>query len=290
VFAVVALLVYLAAPDYRPVKVRGDAASDAPIPPPPAIAPPPKPASVRVEPDNLNDPLGRARDFKAVYLRYRDSQDPIERALAGRAHRACFPAFLPPKGQPPSPAYAINALPKAQHDARKAAIEDLFARCRSFLVQPLDAADIVATSERVTNGDLASAGMAARWAMIRGDRTKAESTVDQALRSREPYAIQSLSGLSVMMMSNATGGSPPEVTDAALALLACDLGASCGPDSLLSLQLCAAEARCSGSARERMLERIGPVDMEAVERERKRIRALIDRGNANITTVWRSPR
>ena len=186
--------------------------------------------------------------------------------------------------------YAINALSSHQHDARKAALQELYARCKSFLVQPLDAADIVATSERVTNGNLASAGSAARWAMIRGDRATADATVEQALRSREPYAIQSLSGLSVLMMNASAKGAQPEVTDAALALLSCDLGASCGPNSLLSLQLCAAEGRCQGSARDRMLERIGPVDMEAVERERKRLRALIDTGNANITTVWRYPR
>ena len=92
------------------------------------------------------------------------------------------------------------------------------------------------------------------------------------------------------MMNASAKGAQPEITDAALALLSCDLGASCGPNSLLSLQLCAAEGRCEGSARERMLERIGPVDMEAVEGERKRLRALFDTGNANITTVWRQPR
>lgn len=287
-FAGVALLVYLLAPDHRPVKVRDAPVSDASIPPPPA--PPPPKVVAKAEPDNPADVLGSARDFKAVYDRYRESTNPVERALAGRAHRACFPTFLPPQGKAPSPAYAINALSSHQHDARKAALQELYARCKSFLVQPLEAAEIVATSERVTNGNLASAGSAARWAMIRGDRSNAEGTVEQALRSREPYAIQSLSGLSVLMMNAGAKGAQPEVTDAALALLACDLGASCGPNSLLSLQLCAAEGRCQGSARERMLERIGPVDMEAVESERKRLRALIDTGNANITTVWRQPR
>jgi hypothetical protein len=288
VFAGAALLVYVMAPDYRPVKVRGESAADAPIPPPPAL-PPPKPVA-QAEPDNPADVLGSARDFKAIFDRYRESTNPTERALAGRAHRACFPAFLPPQGKPPSPVYAINALSSHQHDARKAALQELYARCKSFLVPPLDAAEIVATSERVTNGNLASAGSAARWAMIRGDRATADTTVEQALRSREPYAIQSLSGLSVLMMNASAKGAQPEITDAALALLSCDLGASCGPNSLLALQLCAAEGRCQGSARERMLERIGPVDMEAVGRESKRLRALIDTGNANITTVWRYPR
>ena len=288
VFAAVGVLVYVMAPDYRPVKVRGEPVADAPIPPPPA--PPPPPVVAKPEPENPADVLGTARDFKAIFDRYRDSTNPVERALAGRAHRACFPTFLPPQGKAPSPTYAINALSSHQHDARKAALQELFARCKSFLVQPLDAADIVATAERVTNGNLASAGSAARWAMIRGDRAAADATVEQALRSREPYAIQSLSGLSLLMMNASAKGDQPEVTDAALALLACDLGASCGPNSLLSLQLCAAEGRCQGSARDRMLERIGPVDMEAVERERKRLRALVDSGNATITSVWRYPR
>ncbi|HET9025288.1 MAG TPA: hypothetical protein VFN64_11990 [Burkholderiaceae bacterium] len=288
-FAGVTLLVYLMAPDYRPVKVRGEAAVEAPIPPPPALPPAPKPAVI-AETDNAADGLGSARDFKAVYDRYRESTSPVERALAGRAHRACFPVFLPPQGKAPSPAYAINALPDYQRDARKAAIETLYARCKSFLVPPLDAAGIVATSERVTNGDLASAGSAARWAMIRGDRASADATVEQALRAREPYAIQSLSGLSMLLMNQSARGVPPETTDAALALVSCDLGASCGPNSLLALQLCAAEGRCQGSARDRMLERIGPVDMEAVDRERKRLRTLFDTGNANITTVFRQPR
>jgi hypothetical protein len=270
------------------VKVRGEPVADAPIPPPPAPPPPPKPA--RVEPDNAADALGTARDFKAIFDRYRQSTSPTERALAGRAHRACFPTFLPPQGKSPSPLYAINALSNHELDARKAALETLYARCRSFLVQPLDAAEIVATAERVTNGDLATAGAAARWAMIRGDRAAAETTVEQALRSKEPYAIQSLSGLSVLLMNQGAKGAAPEVTDAALALLSCDYGASCGNESLLALQLCASEGRCQGSARERMLERIGPVDLDAVERERRRLRTLFDSGNANITTIWRQPR
>jgi hypothetical protein len=282
--------VYVTAPDHRPVKVRSDGAAGA-IPPPPAqpLALPPPPRMATVERDNANDVLGTARDFKAIFQRYRDSQDPNERALAGRAHRACFPTFLPPQGKAPSPVYAINVLPEQHREARKAAIEELYARCRSFLGTPLDTADIVATAERVTNGDLASAGASARWAMVRGDRAKADTTVEQALRSREPYAIQSLSGLSVLLMSDASRGGSPDVLDAALALVSCDLGVSCGPNSLIALQLCAAEARCQGSARDRMLERIGPVDMEAVERERKRLRQLIDSGNANITSVWRQP-
>jgi len=160
VFAGAALLVYVMAPDYRPVKVRGEPVPDAPIPPPPT--PPPPKVAAKPEPDNPAT-CWQARDFKAVYDRYRESTNPVERALAGRAHRACFPTFLPPQGKAPSPVYAINALSSHQHDARKAALQELYARCKSFLVQPLDAADIVATAERVTNGNLASAGSAARW-------------------------------------------------------------------------------------------------------------------------------
>ena len=278
------------APDDRPIKVRTDSVADQPIPPPPALPAPPRVAAPRIEPDNPNDVLGGARDFKAVYERYRDSRDPIERALAGRAHRACFPTFMPPHGQAPSTAHVINALPKDHREERRAAVELLFARCRSFLVQPLDPAEIVGTAERVTNGDLASPGSAARWALMRGDRAKADELMEQAVRSRDPYAIQSLSGMSMLMMNESARGAHAEVTDAALALLSCDLGASCGPASLLSLQLCAAEGRCEGTARERMLERLGPVDMAAVEVERKRLRALFDSGRANVASIWRGGR
>lgn len=289
VFAVVALLVYLTAPEER-IKVRGaDATSDKPIPAPPPLPPPPKPVA-RIEPDTPNDVLGRARDYQAVFLRYRYSQDPIERALAGRAHRACFPTFMPPRGQAPSTVHLINALPKEQREQRRAAIEELFARCRSFLVQAIDPADVVRTAERVSNGDLATPGASARWAMMRGDRAKADGIVEQALKSREPYAVQSLVGMSVLMMTDTGGGRSTDVTDAALALLSCDLGAACGPDSLLALQLCATEGRCEGSARERMIARIGKVDLEAVERERARLQALFDRSNASVATVWRGGR
>lgn len=277
------------APDDRPIKVRTGPVADQAIPAPPALPPPPK-APPRVEPDNPNDMLGRARDLKAVYTRFRDSRDPIERGLAGRAHRACFPTFMPPRGQAPSTVHLINALPKEQREVRRASIEELFARCRSFLAQPLDPAEVVGTAERVTNGDLATAGAAARWALMRGDRAKSDELVEQALRSKEPYAIQSLSGLSTLMMNDSARGSKAEVTDAALVLLSCDLGAACGPDSLLALQLCATEGRCEATARERMLERLGPVDMAAVEAERKRLRALFDRGSATITSVWRGGR
>lgn len=290
VFAGVALLVYFTAPDYRPIKVRDDVASERPIPPPPALPPPPK-AVVVVEPETPNDPLGRTRDLRAVYMRYRDSTNPIERALAGRAHRACFPAFMPPKGQAPSTVHLVNALPREQRELRQAAIEELFARCRAFLAQPLDPAEIVATAERVTSGDLATPGAAARWAMMRGDRPRADRLIEAALKSREPYAVQSLVGMSTLMMDHTSQGMSPDVTDAALALVACDLGAACGRDSLIALQLCMAEGRCEGTARERMVERIGQVDMEAVQRERERLRILIERGNGNISSVWRtSPR
>jgi hypothetical protein len=291
VLAGAGLLLYLTSPGERP-RPAVQAAADAPIPPPPP--PPPRPVPSKAlpppEPDTPNDVLGHAADYKAVYLRYRDSRDPIERALAGRAHRACFPAFLPPAGQAPSPAHRLRALPDKYRAERSAAIEALFKRCRSFLTQPLDAAEIVGTAERVVNGDLASPGAAARWGLMRGDRAGAEAAIQRAFTSKEPYAIQSLSGLSMLMMNPKAGGADSAITDAALALLACDLGAACGADALLALELCAGEGRCEGSARERMLARIGTLDPEAVQRERERLRTLLDRGSATIATVWQGPR
>jgi hypothetical protein len=290
VLAGAALLTYLFSPEHRPVRVVAGADVEQPIPAPPAPSvSKPAPRSF-FEPDTPNDMLGKATDLKAVFMRYRDSRDPLERALAGRAHRACFPTFLPPRGQTPSSELVLSRLSPVLRDQRKAAVETLYQRCRSFLVQPMDFADIVATAERVTNGELATPGAAARWAMIRGDRARAEETVQRALASREPYALQSLTGLSALLMDEHSEGTDPSVTDAALALLACDFGAACGADSLLALQLCATEGRCEGTARERMVQRIGMVDPADLEKERARLRALIKGGTASISTVWRGGR
>ena len=289
VFAGIALLVYWFAPGERPPPAPVAVEAERPIPPPPPPAA--KPGRGRVAaPDGPNDKLGHAADFKAVYMQYRDSRDPIERALAGRAFRACFPAFLPPHGQLPSPAHVLKALPAEHRDERKDAVQALFDRCRSFLVPPLDAADIVGTAERTVNGDLATPGVSARWSLIRGDRAAAEAMVQRALASKEPYALQSLSGVSILLMNENSGGLDAGATDAALALLACDLGAACGPDSLLALQLCASEGWCEGTARERMLARIGTVDPQEIEKERARLRALFDKGAATVSSVWRGGR
>jgi hypothetical protein len=290
VLAGAALLVYLFAPDDRPSLATSAVQVERPIPPPP---PPPPPKLVRraaAGPDGPNDRLGHARDFKAIYMRYRESQNPIERALAGRAYRACFPAFLPPHGQSPSPAHVLNALPAEHRDERRAAVEAMFERCKSFLVPPLDMAEIVRTAERTVNGDLATPGASARWSMIRGDRAAAEAMVQRALVSKEPYAVQSLSGLSLLLANEGSGGVDVRATDAALAVLACDLGAACGEDSLLALQLCASEGWCEGTARERMIARVGAADPKAVERERARLLSLFNTNRATISSVWRGAR
>lgn len=289
VLAGAAVLLYLAAPDEQLERPIPPPVAQQPIPPPPAAPPPPREKRAAA-PDGPLDPLGRAPDLRAIFLRYRDSRDPIERALAGRAHRACFPMFMPVSGQAPSTAQVLNALPVAHRNERRDAVDALFARCRAFLAQATDAADIVRTAERVSNGDLAAPGGAARWALIRGDRATADNVVKQTLASKEPYAVQSLSGISKLMMNEQSAGVDSTATDAALALLACDLGAACGPDSLLALQLCATEGRCEGGARERMLARLGALDTEAVEREHARLRMLFDNGAATLETVWRGGR
>ena len=234
--------------------------------------------------------LGHARDLKSVFVKYRDSRDPIERALAGRAIRACFPLFTPPPDQPPSVARVLNALPVEYRPARGPAVEALFQRCQSFFVQPIDIAEIVRNAQRATNGDLATPGAAARWSLTRGDRAAAEAIATQALASRDAYALQSLAGLSLLFMNEQSAGKEPATIDAALALLTCDFGAACGADSLLALELCANEGRCIGTARDRMLARVGARDDSAVEREHARLRMLLDNGAATVETVWRSGR
>lgn len=277
------LLVYFVAPEERPERAPPPVVAEQPIPPPPA--PPPRPKPV---PDGPNDVLGRAPDLRAVYVRFRDSRDPIERALAGRALRACFPLFMPPLNQAPTVNHVLRTLPADYRVVRQPAIEVLHSRCRAFFVQPMDLADIVTNTQRATNGDLATPGALARWSLMRGDRAKAETIVTQALVSAEPYALQSLAGLSALFVK--PGAANPAATDAALALLACYYGAACAADSLLALELCANEGRCSGTARERMVARLNATDAAAIEGEVERIRQLIDRNDATVGTVWRGGR
>jgi hypothetical protein len=278
------VLLYVVAPEERPERAPPPVAAEQPIPPPPA--PPPKPKPV---PDGPNDVLGRAPDLKAVYSRFRDSRDPIERALAGRALRACFPLFMPPLNQAPTVNHVLRTLPAEHRATRQPAIEVLHQRCRAFFVQPMDLADIIANTQRATNSDLATPGALARWWLMRGDRAKAEAIVTQALASAEPYALQSLAGLSALMIKPPSAANPA-ATDGALALLACHYGAACAADSLLALELCATEGRCSGTARERMVARLGAADAVAIEAEVERIKLLIDRNDATVGTVWRGTR
>jgi hypothetical protein len=279
------VLVYFVAPEERPERAPPPVVAEQPIPPPPA--PPPRPKPV---PDGPNDVLGRAPDLKAIYTRFRDSRDPIERAVAGRALRACFPLFMPPLNQAPTVNHVVNRLPAEHRAARRASIEVLHHRCRAFFIQPMDLADIVANTQRATNSDLATPGALARWWLMRGDRAKAEAIVTQALVSAEPYALQSLAGLSALFIKQPGGAANPAATDAAFALLACYYGAACAADSLLALELCATEGRCSGTARERMVARLGATDAVAIESEVERIKLLIDRNNATVDTVWRGAR
>jgi hypothetical protein len=284
--AAAGLLAYVFAPEERSEPPPPQAAVvEKPIPPPPPPPPKPKPP-----PDGPNDVLGRAPDLKSVFMKYRDSRNPIERALAGRAVRACFPLFTPPLDQPASVAHVLSTLPPEYRAARRPAIEALFERCRSFFVQPMDLAEIVRNAQRAANGDLATPGALVRWSLTRGDRAAAESTATLALNSKEPYALQSLAGLSLLFMNEQSRGKDPAATDAALVLLACDFGAACGADTLLALELCANEGRCTGTARDRMLARVGATDSAAVEREHARLRMLLDNGVATVDTVWRGGR
>lgn len=285
VLAAAGLLAYVFAPEEHSEPPPPAAAVEQPIPPPPPPPPKPKPP-----PDGPNDMLGRATDLKSIFVKYRDSRSPVERALAGRAMRACFPLFTPPLGQPPSVAHVLSTLPAEFRAARRPAIEALFERCRAFFVQPMDLVEIVRSTQRAANGDLATPGALARWSLTRGDRASAEATVTQALASKDPYALQSLVGLSLLFMNQQSGAKEPAAIDAALALLTCDLGAACGGDSLLALELCANEGRCTGTARERMVARAGATSPEAIEREHARLRLLLDNGAATVDTVWRDGR
>ncbi len=71
--------------------------------------------------------------------------------------------------------------------------------------------------------------------------------------SRDPYEWRALSG--IVSRWNRSAGHPAEdvALDAAVAVVGCDFGAECGPQSLLALQACAFNAACESELVERTL-------------------------------------
>lgn len=232
------------------------------------------------------DPVGSAPDLKRVFDDYIDSADPRQRRIAVRAFEACVPAFLPASGQSPSPEPLIAALPFEHRAEREAAYRSLFARCSRLFADGRTA--LVATSEALQNDMQSEApGRSAQEAALAGRLDRVERLVSEALNDADPAAVASLAGLAARIVSlRQPGGADAAVLqrahdiDAALPLVACDLGLDCGDQSLWALQLCATEGLCEGDVSTRLMARNSPdsVDPGAVQKQRRRLLGLIRSG------------
>src|SRR5439155_1971389 len=118
----------------------------------------------------------------------------------------------------------------------------------------------------------APAGAAVLQTVALGERDEALAHADRVLASGDAAAVASLSGLARRWLE-ARDGAPSreaaaaaDATDAALAVIDCDLGVDCGAASLQALQLCAAQGLCEGDGIDRRFARFGaPLDYAAVD-------------------------
>jgi len=244
-----------------------------------------RPAQRRAAPP-YRDPVSSAPDFKRVFDQYIESTDSRERRNAVRAFEACVPAFLPAPGHAASPEPYLAALPSANRTVREAAYRTLFARCQPLLAAERSA--LVAMSDalqRDTRNEAPGAG--AKEAALAGRLDAVEPLVSQALNNADPAAVASLAGLAEQLARQRSPDAPDDATlqrarevDAALPLVACDLGLDCSERSLWALQLCAAQGWCEGDVAARLTARnaFGSVDRDEVEKQRLRLVGLIRSG------------
>ena len=238
-------------------------------------------------PGNTTDMVGSAPDLKRVFDDFAGSTDPRQRRLAGRAYNACLPAFLPTEGQPASPENLIDALPADQHAPREAAYRALFARCHRMVSKTRSSLDRIRVALAADAGNTPP-GIRAQERLLAGETTHVEALVAQVMTSGDANEVADLAGIAGKLAYSSTSGATPAdaeralVTDAALALVACDLGRDCTAQSLWALQLCATEGLCDGTVADRLAVRhtqagIAP---EGVARRRVELLEAIRAGTA----------
>lgn len=211
-------------------------------------------------PGDTTDMIGAALDMKRVFDDFAGSTDPRQRRLAGRAYNACLPAFLPTEGQTASPENLIDALPADQHAPREAAYRALFARCHRMVSETRSSLDRIRVALASDAGNTPP-GIRAQERLLAGETIHVEALVAQVLTSGDANEVADLAGIAGKLAYSSPSGATPAdaeralVTDAALALVACDLGRDCTAQSLWALQLCATEGLCNGTVAERLVVR-----------------------------------
>lgn len=239
-------------------------------------------------PAGIADTVGSSTDFKRVFDTFAGSTDPRKRRNAARAFNACLPAFLPGDGQTASPENLIAALPDQQHALREAAYRELFARCHRLLGQTRGALDQTRLAlER--DATSASPGMRAQERVLTGETADLRALVSDVLTGGDANDMADLAGIAGKLVQADTSWQASHAalqaaleTDAALALVSCDLGRDCSARSLWALQLCAAEGLCEGDMASRLIMRNtqSGIDAGAVDRRRLQLLDAIRTGTA----------
>jgi hypothetical protein len=230
------------------------------------------------------DAVGSAPDLRRLYDQYAASADPQQRRIAARAFGACVPAFLPSAGEAPSAEPLIQALPAAQKSEREAAYRALYARCSRFMDE--NRAELASTYQALQrDADAREPGARATQALLDGHLDQVDRLIAQATASADPAAIESLSGIAARLArdrnpDDAALSELARAVDAALPIVACDLGLDCSANSLWSLQLCATAGACQGDLTARLAAGTAgdPVDPTLVQQQRQRLLALLRSG------------
>ena len=225
------------------------------------------------------DNVGSAPDLKWVFDENIDSADPRQRRIAARAFNTCVPTFLAGDGEIPSPDPLIQALPHDFRAERETAYRLLYGRCQRFLNE--DRASLLVLQQHLqADRTLQDPGLVAQEDLVAGRYERSESLVSLALASGDPASVASLAGLATRLAiirnpdaSDSDLMQRARDVDAALPLVACDLGLDCSANSLGALQLCAVQGFCEGDMFSRIM--VDVIDPAAVQMQRTRLLALI---------------
>jgi len=263
---------------------RAPLARDTMVSPRPADASAPMaPATVAPAPlaPRWHDPLIRTSDLYAAYRRLRTSGLGSERADAWRAWSSCT-VFAGSEAPAPE-AVAKGFSETGVASQRLEALRVLQARCAGFADET--AAESAAMEAMHARGQATSHGDAARALLDVGDRDGALRHVAEAAASGDPQEIRDLSGLVERFRRDAAEGEsqPPQpLRDAALAVVACDLGLDCAADSLWATRLCALHGECRGDLVERTLAGFNALDRRALQAERDALASQLRGGHFDL--------
>jgi hypothetical protein len=251
---------------------------------------PPLPAALPTKPlaESSANQLERATNLRALFER--NAHDANGKNLAWRAWSACFPAFLGSDGQVATLEQVSASLQPSDpnYTARIRAWRNLQARCQPFFSLPH--AQLQATMRQQQNawnkGEALAPGELAVKYLSDGDSVRALAMAQSALTSGDAYALASLHEFVTtwLVLKNETQSGPPQerpdLRGLAFALVACQRGLECGPDSLTATLQCANTGQCQGGVAERHLNALSPADRLAAGQEATKLARTLQNGGS----------